>query len=67
MEKDQNKSNRFVKGHSWGDINLKQKDVQFTNKDQWFNIPYKTISNVHLPSKNEIGLEFIPEDLGDLK
>jgi hypothetical protein len=66
MDKEQT-NNRFVKGHSWGDINMKEKEIQFTNKDKWFNIPYTSISNVHLPSKNEIGLEFIPEDLGDVK
>jgi hypothetical protein len=71
MEKDNTnniKSQKFVKGWSWGDINLKQTGVEFSsNNQQWFDIPYNSISNVLLPTKTEIGLEFIPEDMGDIK
>jgi structure-specific recognition protein 1 len=69
MDKDTNNTGKkFVKGWSWGDIHLKQTGVEFSsNNQQWFNIPYNSISNVLLPTKNEIGLEFNPEDMGDIK
>jgi hypothetical protein len=73
MEKDNTNNNisssrRFVKGWSWGEINLKQAAVEFSsNSQQWFDIPYNLVSNVLLPTKNEIGLEFTPEDTGDVK
>jgi hypothetical protein len=67
MEQANTKSQRFVKGHTWGDIHLKKSEIEFTNGTSWFNIPYNYITNVHLPSKNEISLEFNAEDIGDVK
>lgn len=72
MEKNNNikssSSNQFVKGWSWGNIRLKNSAIEFeSNNQQWFNIPYNNISNVLLPTKNEIGLEFNLEEEGDIK
>ena len=70
MEKDNNNiaNKKFVRGWSWGDIHHKQTGVEFSSNNQlWFEIPYNSISNVLLPTKNEIGLEFNPEDMGDIQ
>ena len=53
----------FVRGWSWGDINIKEEKIQFTvNNQAWFSIPYSGISNALVPTKNEIGLEFNIEE-----
>jgi len=57
----------FVKGWSWGEIKVSEDQIKFEScKQPWFVLPYSGISNVSLPTKNEIGLEFnFEEEDGD--
>ena len=58
-----NNKPQLVKGWSWGDIKVTQNQIEFELANQsWFNIPYNSISNALLPTKNEIGLEFNIDD-----
>ena len=57
---------QFVKGWSWGDIQVLENEIKFECSNQpWFTIPHSSIANVVLPTKNEIGLEFNLDEEGD--
>jgi structure-specific recognition protein 1 len=63
----ENSKAQLVKGWTWGDVKITDNRIEFElDNKNWFNIPYTSISNALLPSKNEIGLEFNIED-EDLK
>ncbi|MCQ2821643.1 MAG: hypothetical protein MJ252_30665 [archaeon] len=52
---------QFIKGRNWGEVNITEKDLQFTGDDgkSWFTLPISSLANVsHPPGKEEIGLEF---------
>jgi structure-specific recognition protein 1 len=56
-------SNQILKGWSWGDIKIAGNHIEFgVGNQEWFNIPFGSISNALLPTKNEIGLEFNIDD-----
>lgn len=63
-----NQGNTSVRGWSWGDIKMSGTNLEFqSNNQNWFSIPYNTLSNVLLPSKNEIALEFNLDEETDFK
>lgn len=58
MNVDRN-ANQFVNGWTCGEISAKENVIEFQSENQkWMTIPYNSISNVQLPSKNEIAFEF---------
>jgi len=59
---------QFVRGWSWGNVNLSNGQIEFTSADQsWFNVPYYGISNVQATNKNEIALEFNLDEDADTR
>lgn len=58
------KSN-VLKGWPCGDINLSNRVIDFSLENETlFDIPYTSINNINLPSKNEIAIELNADDDG---
>ena len=60
---DKIKQTQFVKGWNYGNIKVTNEEINFECNDQaWINIPYTEVSNVIIPAKNDLNLEFNHED-----
>jgi hypothetical protein len=60
---DKIKSNQFVRGWNYGNIQATKDEIIFDCNDQsWFKIPYSEVSNVIIPAKNELSIEFILDE-----
>lgn len=61
---DKVKAAQFVKGWNYGNIRVAKDEIVFENNEQpWFNIPYSEVSNVNIPAKNDLNIEFNVEDM----
>ena len=62
------KSDVFVKGLNWGNLETTENELIFSHKSKlWFDMPMNTITNIqHIPNKNEIALEINQEDNEDM-
>lgn len=57
------KQNQFINGWSWGEIKIKNNQINLeSNNQEWFNVNPDSISNVLVANKNEVGIEFNIED-----
>lgn len=57
------KQNQMINGWSWGEIKIQDNLLKMeSNKQDWFKIDTKTISNVIVANKNEVGIEFYIDD-----
>jgi len=62
MEKEYNLS-RFVSGWSWGNMSLNENSIKLTsNEKDWFSIKGNYITNLTSQNKNDLGMEFLPEN-----
>jgi len=60
---DKVKQNQFVKGWNYGNITITQDEIVFDcNEQQWITIPHSEVSNVIIPAKNDLNIEFNHED-----
>jgi len=60
---DKTKPTQFVKGWNYGNITVTNEEINFECNDQpWISIPYTEVSNVIIPAKNDLNIEFNHED-----
>lgn len=57
------KQNQMIHGWTWGEIKIEENQIKFdSNRQDWFKIDTNSLSNVIVPNKNEIGIEFNVDD-----
>lgn len=65
MEKENSAVNisQTLNGWNWGNIKLEGNQIKLiSNGKEWINLPGKSISNLMIPAKNELGIEFNLDD-----